>query len=266
MVRPVTVDDIIRRFPRFVDTWGAAGVTGVVRWELIGAGGRIDRFTLLVDDGAVKVGRELTDPPQVTLRLDVIGFLKLAQGTGDPSTMALAGDLEIDGDAWFALDLLRLFWIPTSNGVVRLGGPAKVDVGAVARLVRVLPDRYLRPRLHGAVRQILLDEIFERMPQYLDERRAAGVDALVSWQITGRPGGGLDEYRTLVRAGTCTVGARPELPGRPRVSIRTEPAVFLKLVTGNAQPVSAFLRRRLSIKGDLLFASRLPRIFRIPSG
>jgi len=146
---------------------------------------------------------------------------------------------------------------------VHLCGPSNIDVDAVARLVREIPDRQLRDRLRGPVRQIVLDEIFRRMPQYLNPKQAARVDALVAWRITGRRDGGYDEYRTLIRDGRCTVG---EPAGRPRVTVRTSPVVFLKLVTGNANPVRTALRHRLSIRGDLLFASRLPRIFRIPTG
>jgi predicted lipid carrier protein YhbT len=263
MIRQVLVDEIIRRFPDYLDPVAARGMHGVVRWELVGFEDEADPFTLIVEDGVIKVGRDLEAEPTVTLRLGVVSFLKLATGNGDPCTMALSGDLELDGDAWFALELLRLFRIPTEDGVVELCSPSKVDVAAMARLVRELPERRLRERLRGAVRQILLDEIFRRLPEYLNRGRSVGVDALVAWQITGRPDGGFDEYRTLIRGGVCTVG---DLEGEPRVSIRTEPVVFFKLVTGNASPALTYLKRRLSIRGDLYFASRLPRIFAVPTG
>ena len=258
MIRQVLVDEIIRRFPEYIDEETARGTSGVVAWELIGLGNEVDRFSLVVENGIVKVGRDLA-----ALRLGVVSFLKIATGTGDASTMVLSGDLELTGDAWFALNLLRLIHIPTANGMVHLSSPSKVDVRAMARLIREIPERLLRERLRGPVRQILLDEIFRRMPQYLDRRRAERVDALIAWQITGRRDGGFDEYRTLIRGGSCVVG---DLPGRPRVSIRTDPVLFCKLVTGNAKPVRTLLMRRLSLRGDLLFASRLPRLFHIPTG
>jgi len=263
MIRHILVEEIIRRFPDYIDEEAAQGTNGVVGWELVGLGNEVDRFSLVVENGIVKIGSDVAVAPTVTLRLGVVSFLKLATGNGDPCTMVLSGDLELDGDAWFALDLLRLIRIPTEQGMAGLCGPSNIDDGAVARLVREIPDRQLRDRLRGPVRQILLDEIFRRMPRYLHPLRAAHVDALVAWQITGRRDGGHDEYRTLIRAGRCRVG---DLPGRPRVSIRTSPLVFLKLVTGNARPVRTVLRRQLSVRGDLLFASQLPAIFRIPNG
>jgi len=263
MIPQILVEEIIRRFPDYIDAEAARGISGVVGWELIGPGNEVDRFSLVVEDGVVKVGRDLDVEPTVTLRLGVVGFLKIATGNGDPSTMVLAGDLELTGDSWLALDLLRLIRIPAPDGMAHLSGPNKVDVGAVARLVREIPDRQLRERLRGPVRNILLEEIFRRMPSYLDAQRAAHVNALVAWQITGRRDGGFDEYRTLISDGRCTVG---ELAGRPRVSVRTDPVVFLKLVTGSAGALPSLLRRRLSISGDVLFAGRLPRLFRIPTG
>lgn len=263
MTRQIPVDEIIRRFPDYLDMEAAKGISGMIGWELIGPGDEVDRFSLAVDNGVVKIGRELDVEPTVTLRMGVVSFLKIATGNGDPSAMVLSGDLELTGDAWLALDLLRLIRIPTAEGMTRPRSPNSVDVQAVARLIREIPDRQLQQRLDGPVRQILLDEIFRRMPAYLDADRAARVHALVAWQITGRPDGGVNEYRTLISGSSCTVG---ELPGRPRTTVRTDPVTFLKLVTGNASPPGALLRRRLSIRGDLLFASRLPGLFHVPAG
>ena len=40
---------------------------------------------------------------------------------------------------------------------------------------------------------------------------------------------------------------------------------FLKLVTGNANPVISFITGKLKIKGDLGFAAQIPGLFRIPT-
>ncbi|WP_158890480.1 SCP2 sterol-binding domain-containing protein [Amycolatopsis anabasis] len=263
-LRERILDEVIRRIPGYVDAEAAAGVTATVAWEILGEDGDPDRFLLEITDGTARAGRELTGTPAVTLRLATADFLTLATGNADPSTMVLSGALTLDGDASLALDLVRFLRIPSGDGVVPVGDPGQVDVGAIARLVRDTPDRELAKRLRGPVRQLLLDEIFRRMPGYLDENRASGVDALIVWQITGRPDGGYDEYRTQVVDGKCTVGA--ELPGTPKVSIRTDPIQFCKLVTGNANPVTAFLTRKLSVRGDLMFASQLPTLFAVPRG
>ncbi|MCW3040785.1 MAG: sterol transfer family [Solirubrobacterales bacterium] len=49
------------------------------------------------------------------------------------------------------------------------------------------------------------------------------------------------------------------------MSIQVEAADFLRLVTGNANPAMMFMRRRISVRGDLGFAAQLTGMFRIPS-
>jgi putative sterol carrier protein len=262
-VREILVDEVIRRLPGYVDPEAAADVTALVGWEILDEHGHPDRFLLHIDHGHATAGRDLTGTPEVTLRLDTADFLALATGNADPSTLVLSGDLVLDGDAATALAMVRFLRIPSADGVAEVGDPAQVDVARIVKLVATTSDRDLKKRLTGPVRQILLDEIFRRMPQYLNESRAAGVDALVAWQITGATSGGYDEYRTRISGGRATAGT---LPGKPKVSIRADPVLFFKLVTGNLNPVTAFLTRRLSIRGDLMFAGRLPSIFTIPRG
>ncbi|GAA1973671.1 SCP2 sterol-binding domain-containing protein [Amycolatopsis minnesotensis] len=256
----IVVDEVIRRLPEYVDPVAAAGVNQVIGWRLLDERGAGDRFLLRIDDGVASAGRELDGVPSVTLRLGTADFLVLATGNGDPATMVLSGVLRIEGDAAVALDLVRLLRIPSAKGVVEVGDPRAVDVGSIVRLVASTSDRDLKERLRGPVRQILLDEIFRRLPGYLNPRRAAGVEGMIAWQITGGTGR-YDEYRTRITGGTATVG---DLPGKPSLTIRTDPVLFFKLVTGNLNPVKAFLWRRLSVRGDLAFASRLPAIFSIP--
>lgn len=267
-IRALLVEEIIHRLPEYVDAAAARGIDAVVGWEITGGDttdtGEADRFFLTLAGGVASAGRERTGPVRVTLRLDAADFLVLATGNGDPATMVLSGALELDGDAAFVLELARCLRVPTARGTAGLGGPEAVDIGAVARLVGRVPETALRKRLRGPVRRILLDEIFGRMPDYLNPERSRGVNALVQWQITGREDGGFDEFRTKIENGSCTVG--PDLPGTSSVSIRVDPVVFVKLVTSNANPVTTFLSGKVSIKGDLLFAGRLSSIFDVPGG
>jgi putative sterol carrier protein len=49
------------------------------------------------------------------------------------------------------------------------------------------------------------------------------------------------------------------------VTIVIDGAGFLKLVTGNVNPVMSFVTGKLKIRGDLAFAAQIPALFRIPS-
>ncbi|TDU88533.1 SCP-2 sterol transfer family protein [Kribbella voronezhensis] len=136
---------------------------------------------------------------------------------------------------------------------------AALEPGELARLVDRTSERELRHRLIGGVREVALREIFRRMPEYLRPARATGCEAVIAWQITGAGDGGVDEYLIRVHDGRCDV-----LDGRaaqPEISVRTDPATLLKIVTGNEDPVTAVLKQRLSVRGDLALAARLTKLF-----
>jgi hypothetical protein len=150
-------------------------------------------------------------------------------------------------------------------GWLESDGLASLDASELARLVDRTSERELRHRLIGGLREIALREIFRRMPEYLRPARAAGFDAVVTWQITGAgPGGGsgdVDEFWIRVADGQCTV--LDEQPDTADISVRTDPATLLRVVTGNEDPVTAVLKQRLSVRGDLALAARLTKIFAV---
>ncbi len=136
-----------------------------------------------------------------------------------------------------------------------------LDLGELSRLVARTSERELRHRLIGGVREVALREIFRRMPEYLRPARAEGFDAVVGWQITGASGGGVDEYRILVSDGACRVLTGHRDP--PAISVRTDAATLLRIVTGNEDPVLAVLKQRLSVRGDLALAAQLSKLFAV---
>jgi putative sterol carrier protein len=139
------------------------------------------------------------------------------------------------------------------------GELATLEPGELARLVDRTSERELRHRLIGGVREVALREIFRRMPEYLRPARATGFEAVIAWQITGAGGGGVDEYLIRVHDGRCDVLDGPA--AQAEISVRTDPATLLKIVTGNEDPVSAVLKQRLSVRGDLALAARLTKLF-----
>ena len=152
-----------------------------------------------------------------------------------------------------------------SAGWLDSDGLTTLEASELARLVDQTSERELRHRLIGGVREIALREIFRRMPEYLRPARAAGFDAIVAWQITGAGGDGrpddVDKLWIRIRDGRCTVLA--DQPEAADISIRTDPATLLRVVTGNEDPVLAVLKQRLSVRGDLALAARLTKIFAV---
>ena len=134
------------------------------------------------------------------------------------------------------------------------------DTKTLARMVREMPDEALRDGIRQN-RDVLLGEVFRRFPEQLT---AAGKrqNAVIKWRIGDRPDGGHDRWFVVLRGGGCEVGRDLDL--KPRVTLQLGALDFLKVATGNANPVRLYLRRRLKVRGDLLFAARMERLFRVP--
>lgn len=146
--------------------------------------------------------------------------------------------------------------------------PAAIDADAfdtetVAKLVGSTPEDKLEEAMAGPLREVIVGEVFRRMPERLNAATAAGSDVVVNWEIT-REGGEPDRYVVRVAGGECTVeeGQDPN----PRVSLKLAPATFLQLVTGNLNPVTAFMAGQINVEGDLMFAATVPNLFVIPAG
>jgi putative sterol carrier protein len=136
-----------------------------------------------------------------------------------------------------------------------------VDAAQFARSVATTSDAELAAGMRSELRGQILDEIFKRMEEHFRAEKAQNVDAVVHFHITE---GGEDRYELVIRDGSCAVNHPPT--GDPRVTLTVDGVSFLKLVTGNASGPELFLRRRLRIKGDLVFAASVPGMFRIPRG
>lgn len=142
--------------------------------------------------------------------------------------------------------------------------PMAIDPVEFARQVGQASDADLEAGLQNAeVRSLMLREIFGRMARHFRADQAAGLDAIVHWKIFDRPGGGYDHYELVVRDGTCIVNNPPEHD--PKVTLKLGPVDFLKLVTGNASGPRLFMAGRLKVEGDLLFATQVQGLFRMPT-
>jgi putative sterol carrier protein len=48
------------------------------------------------------------------------------------------------------------------------------------------------------------------------------------------------------------------------VTITAEAAEFVRLATGNSDPMNAYFRGRIQLAGDIMFAAKLQSLFRVP--
>ncbi len=139
--------------------------------------------------------------------------------------------------------------------------PAAVAPEQFAALVRDATDEQLEQGLREN-REVLLGEIFRRMPEQFVPERAAGIDAVIEWEITS-PEGKSDTWQLTIRDGRCT--CTRDGVADADVSYRVGPVDFVKLITGVEQGPKMFVFGRLRVRGNLVLAARMQSWFRIPT-
>jgi hypothetical protein len=178
------------------------------------------------------------------------------QAGGRPRCTVLRMDFGFDPQR--ALDQLKRF---------AADAPAQVAEG-VGRLVRDAPPGRLEQVMRSPARRALLDGIFWGMPRQLDAKAAAGVNTSIRWCITGRPDDGVDTYHLTVADGKAftTRGADGAVGADPNRTITMGGVEFLRLVSGNSDPMAAYFKGRIQLAGDIMVAAQLAQLFRMPGG
>jgi putative sterol carrier protein len=145
------------------------------------------------------------------------------------------------------------------EGTVTMQG---VDEAQLVQIVAGATDQQLEELMASEARKDIVDDIFRRMAEHVDPDRARDVTAVVHWKIYDRPEGGYDHYEVVLEGGTCTVSESPSREAA--ITLKLKPADFLKLVSGNASGPTMFMTGKLKLEGDVMLASRLTSMFRIP--
>ena len=149
-------------------------------------------------------------------------------------------------------------------GAAGMGAIDGADASQLAAMVGQVSDEQLAEGMANPEgRRMVLDEIFRRMAEHAQPDQIEGVDAVVHFEITGKPEGGSDVYEAVIGNGQVQVSNEPA--SKPRVKITTAPVTFLKLVTGQQSGPVLFMTGKLKLEGDVMFASRMTSFFRIPT-
>jgi putative sterol carrier protein len=142
--------------------------------------------------------------------------------------------------------------------------PAQFAEG-FGRLVRDATPERLEQVMRSPARKPILDGIFWQMPKQMDVKQAADVKSSIRWCLTGRSDGGLDTFQLEVDNGRCWVIRGPDAPDA-RLTVTMDGVEFLRLVSGNLDPMQAYFKGRMQLSGDIMVAAKLASLFRIPGG
>src|SRR5271157_2915475 len=99
--------------------------------------------------------------------------------------------------------------------------------------------------------------VFDRMPEAFRPEKAAGVDVVFQYRISG-PGGG--EWFASVKEGSCEV--RQGAHEKPTTTIIMSDEDFLTLIAGKLNAMQAFTAGKLKIEGDLMKSQLIEKLFK----
>lgn len=138
--------------------------------------------------------------------------------------------------------------------------PAQLTNG-FERVVRDTSPERLEQVMRSPARKPVLDGMFWQMPRMVDQQAAVGTTTEIRWLITGRADGGEDTYRLVIEDGA----ARTERGdgGDPRLTIKLDGVEFLKLASGNSDPMKAYFTGRIEMSGDIMVAAKLAQLFKM---
>ena len=131
-----------------------------------------------------------------------------------------------------------------------------------AQLVKTTPDATIAEVMASDDRGKILDEVFNRMPTLFRADRAGATQAVIHWNITRGAGDATDTYETVIENGACTVTDQPARD--PKLAMTMDPVTFLKVVSGDGNPMMMFMTGKIKAKGDLGLAAQVAKLFDIP--
>jgi putative sterol carrier protein len=141
---------------------------------------------------------------------------------------------------------------------------SSIDAKQFSQAIKNASNDELAAAMSGDKRGKVLDEVFNRMPTLFRAERAGSTNAVVHWNVGDRPDGGVDTYELVIADGACTLSPAPS--HEPKLALTLGAVDFLKVVSGNANPVMMFMTGKLKAKGDLGLAAKIGDLFDIPKG
>lgn len=263
-LRTAAVAGILARLAEYAVPGRLAEVEGIVRFDLTRKDTVLERHLVALAGGTVS--RVDEGEPDVVLRTSPLCFLRMVCGDANAGLEFLSGRLDITGDAMLALAVGGVFRVPGQDQVAV--DPTALDPVDVATALRVAKGDHVRKVMASGFRPVVIQEIFRRMPEFLDEQKANRVRLCIGFRLLGNPTGEVERYAVQVDRGVCTVqslgpGEQGDT-GERDATVTCEGHDFLRLATGQLSPITGVLRGALKVKGDRAKALQFSSLMKIP--
>jgi putative sterol carrier protein len=103
-----------------------------------------------------------------------------------------------------------------------------------------------------------ISSLMEKLPDFFLPEKAAGVDAVIQFNLTGENGG---DWFITIKEGTLKVDS-----GKfeyPKLSITADAQDMLDIFTGKLNAMAAFSSGKLKLSGDLGLSMKLMNFFKM---
>jgi putative sterol carrier protein len=106
--------------------------------------------------------------------------------------------------------------------------------------------------------ELTIGSLMARLPEAFQADKAAGVEAVIQFNLTGDGGG---EWYVTITDGTCTIdeGAAEN----PKLTINADGQDMLGIFTGEINAMAAFSSGKLKLSGDLGLSMKLLNFFKL---
>ena len=102
-------------------------------------------------------------------------------------------------------------------------------------------------------------EVMEKMPGAFIPEKAAGVDSVIHFKLTGAEPG---EWNAVIKDGKVEV-ARGIPHFKPNMTLTADSSDFVKMITGEMDPMQAFMQGKVKLAGDLNMAMKMMQMFKV---
>lgn len=99
-------------------------------------------------------------------------------------------------------------------------------------------------------------EVFAQMPEAFLAEKAGDLNATFQFNLSGEGGG---DWAVVIANGTCTVVEGKV--DKPDVTVGMAAEDYVKMTSGELQPVVAFMQGKIKLQGDMNLAMKLQELF-----
>ena len=101
-----------------------------------------------------------------------------------------------------------------------------------------------------------VQEVFDAMPTHFLPDQAAGMRAIIQFDLSGEGGG---QWYATIADGALNVA--PGLTPTPSLTLATSANDYLAIINGELKPMAAFMQGKIKVRGDMPLLMKMQSLF-----